>query len=170
MKKHLPIIATAALWLLIAGGLIAYKQSVIYTGTRIILETKPIDPYDILKGDYVRLNYAINSVRNTTTDGKNLKRGTKYFVILKKSEGAFWQAEGVTEKYLENETAIAGIWNGQRMNYGIEEYFIPEGKGRDIERLSGKGLEVEAAVDNKGDSAIIRLLNNGIEITTRDIQ
>lgn len=170
MKKHIGIISIAALWLLIAVGLITVKQAVIYNGTRIILETKPVDPYDILKGDYVRLNYAINTVQNMTLEGNYLLVSRRYYVLLKQDENLSWQVDAITAKRPENKLFIAGLWNGRRMVYGIEEYFVPEGKGRDIERLSGAGLQVEVAVDKNGNSVIVRLMDKGAELKIRDIK
>ena len=49
-----------------------------------------------------------------------------------------------------------------RVDYGINQYFVPEGKGRDIERITGDGrVSIVAAVSASGDMAIKRLLVDG---------
>ena len=53
-------IGIISLWLIIIFGLIGYKQLTIVTGTTVLLETVPVDPRDIFRGDYVTLNYAIS--------------------------------------------------------------------------------------------------------------
>jgi hypothetical protein len=49
-----------------------------------------------------------------------------------------------------------------RINYGIENYFVPEGEGRAIERSRNQGkVTVVAAVTDNGRAAIKRLLVDG---------
>ena len=55
---------------------------------------------------------------------------------------------------------------GSRLNieYGIESYFVPEGKGREIERQIGRNLDVKVAIDKFGNAVIKSLLIEGKEI------
>ncbi|MFH1367834.1 MAG: GDYXXLXY domain-containing protein [Elusimicrobiota bacterium] len=169
MNKHIKIIAVAASWLVIALLLISYKHTIIITGDKVLLETKAVDPRDLLKGDYVRLNYAINTVPNETIDGKRLQTGKRYYVLLAKNDGnPFWQVSGVTDKKPAGGIFLIGRKQWSRMVYGIEEYYVPEGKGLDIERKCGEGLAVEAAVTKSGLPAISRLFFNNEELKIRE--
>ena len=42
-------------------AMVAMKQWTLTTGTPVVLETKPVDPRSLFRGDYVRLNYAISN-------------------------------------------------------------------------------------------------------------
>ena len=55
------------------------------------------------------------------------------------------------------------IW----VEYGIESYFVPEGKGHSLERARGKSLEVVAAVDRSGRAAIKSVRLNGKDVVFR---
>lgn len=49
-----------------------------------------------------------------------------------------------------------------RVKYGIENYFVPEGEGRAIERPSaGEKISIEVAVDRCGNAGIRAVLING---------
>ena len=50
------------------------------------------------------------------------------------------------------------------MDYGIESYFVPEGKGKEIEGMRGKNLDTKIVVNKFGGAAIKSLLINGIEV------
>ena len=76
-----------ALAALIQMGLIAAmvydRMRVLRHGSEVTLQTRPVDPRDFLRGDYVVLNYEISNVpagalANTPAPG----RGTLVFVKL----------------------------------------------------------------------------------------
>jgi uncharacterized membrane-anchored protein len=50
------------------------------------------------------------------------------------------------------------------VRYGIEDYFVPEGEGRVLERpVAGEAVSLRIAVDRFGNGAIQALLINGVE-------
>lgn len=168
MSKQLKITIIAASWLMIALLLISYKQWILHSGEQILLETQPVDPYDILKGDYIRLNYGVSTVPGRTLEGDRLEKGKRYYVILEKRGKHYFEATGVSQRKPEDGIFLLGKWRSNRMEYGIEEFFVPEGRGKEIERLCGKGLTVEVAVTGSGISAISRLFFNDEEVKIRD--
>ena len=50
-------VAICILWLLIISIWVIKSEIIMYNGREILLETVPVDPRDILMGDYVILNY-----------------------------------------------------------------------------------------------------------------
>ncbi len=51
---------------------------------------------------------------------------------------------------------------GITVKYGLESYFVPEGEGRELERIRNKGkIDILAAIDNSGRSAIKALIVDG---------
>ena len=75
------------------------------------------------------------------------------------------------------EWASSTVWNATtnqedkgnfvNLRYGIENYFVPEGEGREIERRVVDGVEqkvdVRIAVDKNGSAGIKAILLNGNE-------
>ena len=76
MRKKL-IIAAATLQVLVLAYMAGEREWVRQTGQNIFLRTAPIDPRDAMRGDYVRLNYAISSVPSSRCVGfPELTNGT----------------------------------------------------------------------------------------------
>ena len=134
-------------------SMIAMKQRILITGTPVLLETEPIDPRSLFRGDYVRLNYVISSLKPSSLKGnKEFKRHDKVYVELQQ-HGKYWHPIAIHHDLPKNENVVlAGkvqyvnehTWNAElqeseeittlHIKYGIENYFVPEGEGLDLER------------------------------------
>lgn len=170
MDKKKIFIIIGIFWIVIIGGFIAFKEFTIQTGDEILLKTRPVDPRDLFRGDYVILRYDISTVNTDTLSykGSDFKEEDKVYVLLnvdndkigslsdisknKPSEGIF--IEGVVKSTFSNRLNI---------EYGIESYFVPEGKGKEIERSLGK-IYTKVAVDNFGNAVIKSLVLDGKDI------
>lgn len=150
------------------------REYILRNGRAIYLRTAPIDPRDIFRGDYVRLNYELSRIPVAAIKGterfKELKKGQKIYVSLKEGPGGLYEMVSASLEKPQNEVFITGrgtfpnrlsatgspIW----INYGIEAYFVEQGKGRDIEKRRGSPtdiqipLEMEIAVGPGGKAAI----------------
>jgi uncharacterized membrane-anchored protein len=151
--------ALVALQILLLVGLIGYKQFTLLTGERILLKTVPVDPRDMFRGDYVALSYEISRLESWQWQSHTFSKGDPVYVTLRRV-GRFWDAASAAKSPpSDGRLFIKGrvsqvMRDGLRAEYGIESYFVPEGKGRDLERAAGKGLVVEAAVDRHGRAVI----------------
>jgi hypothetical protein len=145
-----------------------------------MLEMRPIDPRDFLRGDYVTLSYEISHVPSGEFNGP-ARLGTPLFVKLTPKSDGFYQAVSVHAAPVEvasNEVLIRGHLSGGayclggpvhasapctlELRYGIESYFVPEGEGEKIEAArNAKKLAVVAAVTPSGRAAIRRLMIDG---------
>jgi uncharacterized membrane-anchored protein len=167
MKKKILVILIACLWVAAAAGLIASKQQILKTGKTVVLETQPVDPRDLLRGDYVVLSYKISRL-----DLKGLKSEKQYYnngeivYVGLAPEGKYWKAVYVSSKKPGNGVFIKGrsmrSYTGiLQATYGLESYFVPEDTGRELERGTRRGgresLVVEAAVDAEGNALIKRV-------------
>jgi uncharacterized membrane-anchored protein len=156
--------ALVLLQLLLLGGLIGYKQWTVFAGERILLETIPVDPRDMFRGDYVILSYKVSTPERWQWQESRYQKGETVFVTLRR-EGRFWVTDGVSKSPPEEGKLFLrgrvrqGTDKDLRVEYGIESYFVPEGKGRELERQAGRGLIVEAVVDHRG-----RALIRGVQI------
>lgn len=150
--------------------MIGAKQYTLNAGTPILLETQPIDPRSLFSGDYVSLNYAINTLDLLHIPGdRDFKIGDKIYVTLQ-SGISFWEPITISKTKGDSkpgQVIIQGIITGANglqntvnlfVVYGIEQYFVPEGEGKELERLANnKQLSVIVKVDQCGHAAIAGL-------------
>ena len=164
-RKHFIIII--GVWLSVIVGLAGYKQYTVWTGTTVYLRTIPVDPRDIFRGDYVTLSYEISNFNSIpfTGDpaGSNTVRSDIYVVLDVQPNGI---ATARYKTYIRpvNELYIRGRLNGYaQIEYGIESYFVPEGTGKELERIRGRSLFVEVVIDKQG-AAVIRGVKTSDEL------
>jgi uncharacterized membrane-anchored protein len=145
--------------LLLLVGLIGYKQWTLYAGERILLQTLPVDPRDLFRGDYVILSYKVSSPERWHWQESPYRKGETVYVTLRR-QGRFHETELVSKSppeegklFLRGRVRQSTSQN-LTVEYGIESYFVPEGKGRELERQAGRGLSVEVAVDQRGRAVI----------------
>ena len=132
------------------------------TGTTVFLKAAPVGAFDIPSDDQVKLRYEISDLSGVT--GFPWREDRPVYVLLKEGEDGFWRAVSAGEQrpsVLEpGAVVIRGRYNGWRVSYGIESYFIPEGKGAEIEqglRANRDKTRVEVKVDSFGNAAFVRL-------------
>lgn len=175
---------------LLLAAMIAARQAILSSDTSVILETKPIDPRSLFRGDYVRLNYVINELNVSKLAGDKQFQVNDTVYVLLQASGDFWVAKGVYRQAAETKTSSAGtkplalirgvvkrvtkkaMVEGQstesevdsmRVSYGIENYFVPEGEGLKLERpQEGDEVTLEIAIHDNGKAAIKALLVNGV--------
>ncbi|MEB3881918.1 GDYXXLXY domain-containing protein [Lyngbya sp. CCY1209] len=157
------------------------------TGTTIVLQTAPVDPYDFLRGYYQILGYEIsdpNTLKTlpgspTVLEGNEnysyIDRGQPVYVILQKPEGnsesdrpPAWEPVAVRsdrpENLPDNQIAIRGEGNGWGVEYGLETYYMPESErdrvNADInfaQQTDPESFVVEVKVDSGGHAIPVRL-------------
>ena len=172
MKRAL--LAVGALWLVILGGMAGMHEYTLRTGQEILLQTQPVDPRDLFRGDYVTLGYGISSLdmKKLGTAGEAFSAGQPIYVLLGQ-EGAYHVATGVQVSRPESRALflkgrVSDVYGKTvRVEYGIESYFVPEGKGGELERARGKTLDVQASVDRTGRAVIKALLLDGRPVRFR---
>lgn len=163
--------------------MVGMKQWTLNTGTPVVLETQPIDPRSLFRGDYVRLNYKINTLHLADLSyDRDFKKHERIYVVLDKGD-PYWQPVSLHHKRPVipiHQVAIKGEvrWVGrQRWNpalgsweeidhvlvrYGIENYFVPEGEGLALERPKpDEKISVLVAIDKFGNAGIKSVLVNG---------
>ena len=176
VRPLISAIIVSVLMTLALGYMVESRATILRYGTEIRLKTAPVDPRDLLKGDYVILNYDISSFPTSKLIGTKPVYG-KYgnlFVRLAPDADGFWtvreasfqplpaQDGSVVLKSLPN----VGYYETQSdffsIPYGIEQYFVPEGQGKMIESsISSSELAVVVKVSKDGVGQISRLEMNG---------
>lgn len=168
MVKTKYVVAILFFWLIILFGFIGFKEFTKQTGTEVLLKTMPIDPRDLFRGDYVVLRYDISTVSSDLAT-ENLAIGDKVYVSLVLQD-QYAIASSVSKMQPSDSLFVkAKVKNVNpdhfELEYGIESYFVPEGKGRDIERYRGNQLDVKVAIDQFGNAVIKSLLIEGKEVS-----
>ena len=94
MKKTFIVLAII-LQLMVLAYMAGEREFILRKGTVIHLRTAPIDPRDMFRGDYVRLNYGIsrlpvNMIKNA--DGVDeIKKGAKIYTSLKEGPNGLYE-------------------------------------------------------------------------------
>lgn len=175
-------VQTAAL-----GYMVWDRIALLRHGREIVLPVVPVDPRSLFRGDYVILSYDAQRVPlSLITDDLDAARPTSFYVTLAK-DGDTWKPAALSARpvpatgdqiTLKARTAY-GYWPVRvrrpvatvpsplpepvmQVRYGIESYFVQEGKGRGLEQTAReKKLAAVVAVGADGVAAIKGLMVDG---------
>ncbi len=148
-------VALQALFLLGWAGLheAARSQSDV-----LLLKGRPVDPQDLLRGDYMILGYDISGL--TVPAVMPDDAGRDVWVLLEKRARYHETVRAGFERIAPGpgQVLVRGTLNRSgRVDYGIGKYFVPEGKGTPRFTL----LEVEVTVGHSHRLQIKRVLLDG---------
>ncbi|HXJ55700.1 MAG TPA: GDYXXLXY domain-containing protein [Verrucomicrobiae bacterium] len=168
MKTKL-LIGLAILQVLVLATMAAQREWVLRKGRTIYLRTAPVDPRDAMRGDYVRLNYQISRVprqfwrgrlASTNETPEPLPRDTKVYAALRVSEEGMGELVSLSTEQPAQEIFVRGrtdefVGGGLQVRYGLEAYFMEQGKGRELEQERNRDgiqvpLEMAVAVGSSG--------------------
>ena len=174
-KKILFFIIVAA-QIAVLGSMIFKQERLLSGGTKIILKCVPVDPRSLFSGDYVILRYEIT---NIDTEKLSIKTNesfsmdqTIYVALEKDASASHYNAVEVSADIKTLSGRYPAVIRGKveyaydnsiSIHYGVENYFVPQNKGRYIES-NMDSTTVEVSIDEKGNSAISRLYVNNTEI------
>ena len=155
---------------LVVGFSIFQQENIISNGETVILETRPVDPRDFLKGEYVILNYRIATDEKVLTAVSQVVSGDSIYIKLEKSERGIGEVAAVETK---RPKTWDGLWlRGERVGNNVEfpniaQYYVPEGAGLPIERLRSD-LCVRLVIKD-GEARVDKLLDADLnEIDVED--
>jgi len=182
------IISAVVFQILVLGWMAGEREWIVRTGPSFWLRTAPVDPRDLFRGDYVRLNYDISTIPREKfgpelkTFVDDLPKTGSYTTFLGEREIPVYVAlttnpeTGVAEvvsvdrvpppsgSFLKGRVcrydAAASRLSG--IEYGIDAYFVEQGKGRELERRAPVGtpdgiqapLQMEVAVGRNGTAVL----------------
>lgn len=181
-KRTLALLVISTAFLLGMAGCEHLKR---VTGEEIILRTRPVDPRDIVRGNYVALNYEIETVHlsdlPTPADPSGWKAGDKLFLMLR-PDGVAWKPVALSRqrakgepgdvalraKYLRREDYAGVTEPGKNMpvdiilDIGVDHYYAAEKAAKQIEQdARDTPLDVILSVGGDGSAAIKGLVING---------
>jgi uncharacterized membrane-anchored protein len=168
LKLLILILALQTAWLL---ATVATQEYALAHGKAILLETRPVDPRDLLSGDYLMLNYKISDVPTNLFSPpvkEDLPFGTKIFVALAPGTNEFYTVTRASTNALapssDAEVVLSGkstyAWrnttNSIHVEYGIERYYVAEGTGNPHGKLTA-----QAVVPASGRAKLQRVFLDG---------
>ncbi len=127
----------------------------------ITVRTRLYDPRSLVRGDYVQLGYDFSQLETSRYDedtqqvveeqnGRSIDsnwdgnfhkhRGTVVFIALKSNGEHDWKTDRWSFYPIQpngNEIVLRGRLSYSRVLFGIETFFVPEGKGKEIEAAMG---------------------------------
>jgi len=157
-----------------AALILAIPSQALYTqvtGQTVILKTVPVDPYDLLRGYSVTLNYDISQVATLHqlpgwSEFEKQKVGDSewsatqsFYLVLEAPQGANtapplpWRAVRISRErptnLASNQVSLQGQMKYGSVQYGLERYYIPEDQRDDINQ------NISAAQGNQGTQPIV---------------
>ena len=129
--------------------------AVLALGHRVLLETRPVDPRDFLRGDYVILDYKISDVPEELLPGEVFQEDDKYdakypvYVTLGLDSGGVASVSGISPRRPSDGIYLKGrlgrSWADRySIDYGLGAYYVPE----------GTGLELESAIRGEDETVL----------------
>ena len=170
----------ALLQVVLLAVMIIDRAQILREGAEVTLQTRPVDPRDLLRGDYVVLGYDMSQLpAGQLLNQPAASRNPMLFVKLApKSDGLYepvsvhTDAVAVTspEVLIRGRVAYGASCGSDgrafcdklTVRYNLESYFVPQGEGQKLEQARNqRKLTVVAAVLPSGRAAIKRLLLDG---------
>ena len=162
--KRLPQIKVIYLFIVIVvqfvilGVQVGKSESLLANGDLIKLELQPVDPRSLLQGDYLTLRYSITSLQIEDERWNELVM----IGLVEKENGLFeYSGDYVVGKDISGDIRekadvwITGRFKGyENIEYGIENYFVPEGTGLDLQNKINYAYVKVAA---NGDAMLVRV-------------
>lgn len=151
---------------LIVVSMAMYLAMPLWFGTSMILATRPVDPFDVFRGQYISISYNLSSLPLI----EGAQEGQGVYVSVAPDSHGIWQYESASLSQPESDKFILGqirsIERGRMdVMYGIEQYFFERGA-----QFSTVNMTVEVKVDSGGQARIHQLLvnNKSVEMEYRD--
>jgi len=163
-RQYKRLILFLVLLLGVAGAFILYAWWPLLTGKTIILATRPVDPFDLLQGQHIIINYEISNIPAIEGAGA----GDTVYVILKEDAGGIWRYQSASLEPPKEGMFLRGtLVNNGRVEYGISKYFFEKDA-----QFPTRNITVEVKVGSSGDARISNLLQNGkpIEVQYRNLR
>ncbi len=165
------LLQTAALAYMVLG-----RAAILRDGQEVMLRTAPVDPRDLLRGDYVIMGYEVSTVPAAAFTGEMPKaRGReRLWVRLAPGEDGISAIREAAYAPLPPEPGTVVMrslpfdyWpsdspQDRRADYGIERYYVPEGEGRRLEDMRDQqALTVAVRVAADGTAQLRGLYADG---------
>ncbi|MDU0369792.1 GDYXXLXY domain-containing protein [Hymenobacter endophyticus] len=145
-------------------GVAAAGYATAALGRTLWLSTQPVDPRDLLYGDYLNLRYQINELPGQLWRGSSPPRRQQaaYVLLAPAADGthaatAIYPERPATQgSQVVLRGSVQAVWRrGVRLRYGLERYYVPETMSRQLRQR--RAMRVQISVAPWGQARIIKL-------------
>ena len=156
---HSRFLITAGIPLVILLCMVILPVMTTLTGETILLETRPFDPRDLFRGDYVVLSYPIEEIpldkfsqaeqiEFTGDNPYSRLRNQSIYVSLTPNTAGIYEIQAASFKKPKSDIYMkaAYLYSNAlgsdpmvRVDYQLDRYFVPENTGTALEDASRKG-------------------------------
>lgn len=158
------LMAALGLQVAVMAGVFVGGVYPLWVGQEIRLETRPVDPRDLFRGNYARLGYDFSTVETP-----DLRPGEVVYLPLEKQPNeALWRggepqaSEPETGLYLRGRVSGQPWSTGNTVKYGIEALFAPKEKALQLERELRDGAVAVVKVAANGRAALVAVETKAI--------
>jgi uncharacterized membrane-anchored protein len=162
-RERAVLIVAVVLQLAVLGGMVAVRSLPLISGRTILLRVVPVDPRDLFRGEYVILSYEISSIPPRGIEGERAPQfgagndwtGRTVYVTLV-PDGRHWRADRYSFTPPASGPFIRGTVAGWgRLQFGIESYYVQEGRGREYEQaILSRRLSAEVVLAGDGTATL----------------
>ena len=163
-REHWLLAIGVLLQFVILLGMTVRHAAPLVFGNTLLLRVVPVDPRDLFRGDYVILSYDF-SRRGGDVEGlsgqsyhnrRDWQGQTVYVSLVPEDDGVHWRTDKISINRPATGTYLQGTISGwNRIECGIESYFVQEGTGLDYERaIRNRKLSAEVAVTADGQATL----------------
>lgn len=142
----------------LVGGLVSPAVLDGFGAREVLLKTAPVDPRDLLRGQYLTLGYPVSRVEA----GPGVQSGRVAYVPLERGPDGFWTGKRAVSARPGSGVFLRGrvLWtNGGKatLNYGIERFYLSEDGARVEEGRGAAGLRARVRVSPSGRARLLEL-------------
>jgi uncharacterized membrane-anchored protein len=166
MKRHYFVLLAIAFQVISVASIALSKEWILMNGNEMIFQTAPIDPRDIFRGDYVRLDYPFSHIDTDQLSADilttGLRKGQKVYLSLELNKQGIAQGKQLSTTPPSQPPYLAGQvknhWpyrdyikhrsrskpspissgNPVQIKYGLEQYYVEQGAGLEMEKIRGR--------------------------------
>jgi len=160
-KWTIAAVAAIVLQLVLLAAVPAKRFIAEAVGDRVLLRIRPVDPFSIFRGYYMRIGYEISRPESLMDD--SVPDGHVYVVLVEGRDGV-WEGRSIhstwPERLPDGAVVIKGRKRRRQINYGIESFYVPEDERHAIEadlRRRGQDALAEIAIGPGGQAVLLSL-------------
>lgn len=157
-KEYLKLVIILAVLFLILGGFLLYVSIPLLSTKTAVLATQPVDPFDLIRGQYIVIRYEIGSIPLI----EGAEAGDNVYVLLREDDNGISRYSSASlDKPSKDNLFIKGkiksiYESSMRVEYGIEQYFFERGA-----IFETRGMEAKVKLSDNGGARIVELLQDG---------
>lgn len=160
------LVAAVALQVCVLVGMVVQSATPLWSGREIRVETLPVDPRSLFRGNYARLEYEFSSLpEDTLSEFLGLRVGEVIYAVLEQDEEGIYRLSDVVLEPPSKGVFLRGRltteYSPLRARFGIEAFFAPKEKALQLERDLGGGGVALLMVTDDGRVALKDIVPNG---------